>query len=101
MESISILWEHEDGRTLLVHPDAKGTQAILAKAGYGPVKLEETETETGPVRVVDLDLPPTALKRLDEAGYASVERIRQASDSELLAIKGFGQKSLGLLRAQL
>lgn len=93
------LWVHSDGRTVRVHPTAKSTQGILQRAGFRRAEPEE-EIEEQPRRL-DLDISPMALKKLDEAGYDNVDALRAASDDELLAIKGFGKKSLEALRAQL
>lgn len=93
---MKVTWIHPDGRMVDVYPDAKGTQRILAKAGFGP---QEADVEAEPVDESEtLELPAAAGKALAEAGYVTAADLRAASDDELLAVKGVGSKTVELIR---
>ena len=66
------------------------------------VGAEEKVEEEVPVEV--LDLSPWIYKSLSQAGIATVEEIQERlaeGDEEMLAIKGFGPKSLAELKEKL
>jgi len=95
-----VIWEHADGRQVAVHPQASGTQAILSRAGFAPLEVA-ADPPAESAEEFSIKLPPQALRALDNAGMLHPNLLREASDAELLAVKGFGEKSLRLLRDQL
>jgi large subunit ribosomal protein L21 len=95
----------QDYTTLQIEDIVRG-KAKKRPAPPKPVDKEKAaapeDISEGPVATIEeLDLPSRVAGALQGAGLESVADLLEKEDAELLAIKGFGAKSLEQLRAAL
>jgi hypothetical protein len=79
---------------------SKSTRAILERDGWSVVSVSAS-AEAAADTPIDEEfgfLPAAAAAALREAGYESLTAVLESSDEELLALHGFGDKSLTLVR---
>jgi hypothetical protein len=80
---------------------SKSTRAILERDGWSVVSVSASDEAGADTPIEDDEfsfLPAAAAAALREAGYESLTAVLESSDEELLALHGFGDKSLALVR---
>jgi large subunit ribosomal protein L21 len=98
---------HRQAYTRLVIEDILTGGAGKKRKKPSPAVAEEKaqpKKKAAPAPVVnleDLGLPSRVMSALEGAGLSGVQDLAQASDEELLAIRGFGPKALEQVRAAL
>jgi DNA-directed RNA polymerase alpha subunit len=60
-----------------------------------------TATESKPVSFADLGLADPQVRALQKGGFATMADLRNASDEDLLAVTGVGQKTVDQIREAL
>lgn len=78
-------------------PAREHTRAELMTDANGNVAAESVLVET----ILDLNLRPSLVEDLVEAGFETIEDLESASDEDILAIDGIGPKSLSEIREAL
>ena len=74
-------------------------KVFLAKGILELVEEEEREERKArPILVKDLPLEKRVIKILTRAGYETIDQLKQASDDELIAIKGIAEKTVEEIR---
>ncbi len=82
---------------------AKPSPTVAEEKAKPVEKVQPVEKVSAAPRVSieQLDLPSRVMSALQGAGLSSVQDLVQASDEELLAVRGFGPKALEQVRAAL
>lgn len=93
-----MLWMHADGRSVRVQPEQLGTQRILRKAGFKPLDEDEPAPPGDEAGLDGLAITRQAAAALEAAGFGTLAALRQATDEDLLAVRGIGQKTLEAIR---
>jgi len=78
-----------------VPAESTGTQKLLRRAGFTQVveeKQPEPEKDDGEFAVFS----PKLAELLTEAGYETLDELREADDDELTAIDGIGDATLAI-----
>jgi DNA-directed RNA polymerase alpha subunit len=66
-------------------------QKVMADILEGLAEPQSSDYPTDPV-------DESTVRLLSDAGYDTLEKVREASDEELLAIKGIGEKTVAEIR---
>ena len=62
---------------------------------------EELPSPPKELAIIDLDIPPRAIRSLDLYGIHTIEQLRRMTAKDLLAMDGIGKKAVMAIKAQL